>query len=161
MTTVPFEMARQEWDQLCDLDQAQSTQLSQRFLEEQPALGIYMLVCSEQLGDDHHTPFVELALMAWRVLSRTAGRPLARVSEDRIEAAEEANEKMLLNLDSASEMEGMTSIEHFIKGYNQMPLLGFALEVLMQGNEESPELAPENIGLVWVWLKSIIDCLDQ
>jgi hypothetical protein len=99
--------------------------------------------------------------MAWRVLSRTAGRPLARVSEDRIEAAEEANEKMLLKLDSASETEGMTSIEHFIKGYNQMPLLGFALEVLMQGNEESPELAPENIGLVWVWLKSIIDCLDQ
>lgn len=161
MTTVPFEMARQEWEHLCDLDQAQSTQLSQRFLQEQPALGIYMLVCSEQLGDDHDTPFVELALMAWRVMSQTAGRPLARVSEEAIEAAEAANEKMLMKLDACSEMEGTANIEHFIQDYNQMPLLGFALEVLMQGNEENPQLAPENIGIVWVWLKSIIDCLDQ
>ncbi len=31
----------------------------------------------------------------------------------------------------------------------------------MSGNEETPELAPEDIGLEMVWLKTVIDASDR
>ncbi len=34
-------------------------------------------------------------------------------------------------------------------------------EILMSGNEDTPELAPESIGLQMVWLKTVIDALDR
>ncbi len=35
------------------------------------------------------------------------------------------------------------------------------LELLMAGYEEEPEFAPENVGIALIYLKTIIDCLDQ
>ena len=45
--------------------------------------------------------------------------------------------------------------------YNQREILVFGLEILMSGNEDTPELAPEGIGLEMVWLKTVIDALDR
>ena len=39
--------------------------------------------------------------------------------------------------------------------------MGALLEALMQGHEDAPDLAPENIGMALVYLKTIIDCLDK
>ena len=47
------------------------------------------------------------------------------------------------------------------RNYHQRELLGFALEVMMAGNEAEPELAPDRIGLELLCLKTVIDCLDQ
>jgi hypothetical protein len=46
-------------------------------------------------------------------------------------------------------------------GYNQQPLLAFCIEILMAGDEETPELAPQRIGMELNWLKTVIDCFDQ
>ncbi len=40
-------------------------------------------------------------------------------------------------------------------------ILGFGIETLMSGNEDTPELAPEGIGLEMVWLKTAIDVSDR
>jgi hypothetical protein len=45
--------------------------------------------------------------------------------------------------------------------YNQREILGFGIEILMSGNEDTPELAPEGIGLEMVWLKTAVDALDR
>jgi hypothetical protein len=45
--------------------------------------------------------------------------------------------------------------------YNQREILAFGIEILMSGNEDTPELAPEGIGLEMVWLKTVIDALDR
>ena len=45
--------------------------------------------------------------------------------------------------------------------YNQREILAFGIEILMSGNEETPELAPEGIGLEMVWLKTVIDASDR
>ena len=49
----------------------------------------------------------------------------------------------------------------FFEDYNQREILAFGIEILMSGNEETPELAPEDIGLEMVWLKTVIDALDR
>ncbi len=80
---------------------------------------------------------------------------------EELEAAEDANLKFLEEMDAGSEMDFVAGMQKMVASYNQMPLLGAVLEALMQGHEEHPELAPENLGMVLLDLKTVIDCLDQ
>ena len=53
------------------------------------------------------------------------------------------------------------ALDRMCQDYNQREILAFGIEILMSGNEDTPELAPEGIGLEMVWLKTVIDALDR
>jgi hypothetical protein len=40
-------------------------------------------------------------------------------------------------------------------------LIGFVVEALMETREPGAEFRDENAGLVFLYLKTVIDCLDQ
>jgi hypothetical protein len=150
------------WEHHCGLDEAQSREVSKRFLDQQPALGMYLLVCDEQLEDEAlESQLVPLALTIWEVMTKANGRPLKQVQTTRIERAEEANIAMLKRLEAGSEVGMHSATGNLLKEYNQAPLLGFCLEILMLGNEETPELAPNRLGMELLWLKTVIDCFDR
>ena len=58
-------------------------------------------------------------------------------------------------------MDHMAGLQNLMATYNQVPLLSAVIESLMAEDAEEPELASENIGLVLLHLKSVLDCLDQ
>ncbi len=68
---------------------------------------------------------------------------------------------MMEEMDAGSEMDMMGSVGQLFANYNQMPLMGAVLEALMSDNEDQPDLAPENTGMALLYLKTVIDCLDQ
>jgi hypothetical protein len=68
---------------------------------------------------------------------------------------------MLEKLELGSEFEWTEAVRQLVHGYNQRELLTFSIEVLMADDEETPELASDRIGLEMLWLKTIIDSLDQ
>ena len=161
MRTASREEIDEVWDKLCELNEEDTGDLVRRFMEEQPALGIYLSVSFESLGDSPESPLIDVVMGCWQVMSQVAGRPLAQVSPEEIESAEEANTDALEKLEDASEIEWRATVSGLIQNYNQRELLGFGIEMLMSGNEEAPELAPESIGLELIWLKTVLDCLDQ
>ena len=162
MKMVTREEIIETWDRLCALDEKQSATLSKKFLEAQPALGVYLLASTEDLGEEAaESPLVELVLAVWEVMTRVAGAPLKNLAPETIEAAEEANISALQNLESASEFQWHDAASGLIGSFNQREILGFCIEVLMADDEEQPELAPERIGMEMIVLKTVIDCLDQ
>lgn len=103
---------------------------------------------------------LELGAFIHEIMS-SANPKLRRIMGEQLEAAEDANLKFLEELDEGSEMGFVESMQKLMATYNQMPLLGTVLEALMEGHEEHPELAPENLGMALLHLKTVIDCLDQ
>ena len=91
----------------------------------------------------------------------TPFRQLPTATPEEIERAEDANPRTLEELDETSEFEWENSLRDLFRDYNQREILGFGIEILMSGNEDTPELAPEGIGLEMVWLKTVIDALDR
>ena len=70
MKTVPREQMIETWERLCDLDEKQSAAMSKKFLEEQPALGVYLLASTENMGKEAEpSPIIELAIAVWEVMS--------------------------------------------------------------------------------------------
>ena len=162
MNTVSREEIIEAWTRLCDLDETETGVLVKKFMDEQPALGIYLFANLEELeGGAEHTRIVELVVAAWQAMSQSAGRQLPAATPEEIERAEDANTRSLLELDEASEFEWENSVQDLIQDYNQREVLGFGIEILMSGNEDTPELAPEGIGLEVVWLKTVVDALDR
>jgi hypothetical protein len=162
MNSVSRAEIIEAWTRLCDLDETESDVLVKKFMDEQPALGIYLFANMEGMeGGAEHTRIVELVVAAWQAMSKSAGRQLPVATPEEIERAEDANIRTLEELDEASEFEWENSVPHLFQDYNQREILGFGIEILMSGNEDIPELAPEGIGLEMVWLKTVIDALDR
>jgi len=162
MNTVSREEIIEAWTRLCDLDETETDVLVKKFMQQQPALGIYLFANMEEMeGGAEHTRIVELVVAAWQAMSKSAGRQLPAATPEEIERAEEANTRTLEELDEGSEFQWEDSVRDLLRDYNQREILGFGIEILMSGNEETPELAPESIGLEMVWLKTVIDALDR
>ena len=162
MNTVSREEIIEAWTRLCDLDETETDVLVKKFMQQQPALGIYLFANMEEMeGGAEHTRIVELVVAAWQAMSKSAGRQLPAATPEEIERAEDANTRTLEELDEGSEFQWEDSVRDLLRDYNQREILGFGIEILMSGNEETPELAPESIGLEMVWLKTVIDALDR
>ena len=91
----------------------------------------------------------ELVVAAWQAMSKSAGRQLPGAAPEEIERAEDAHTRTLEQLDEGSEFEGQNSVRDLCQDYSQREILAFGIEIWMSGNEDTPELAPEDIGLEW------------
>jgi hypothetical protein len=162
MKTVARAQMIEVWDRLCKMDQPQTEALVKKFMDEQPALGLYLFASLEELeGEAEQTRVTELVVAAWQAMSKAAGRRLPVATPEDIESAEETNTMRLEKLEEGSEMDWEDAVRDSFQDYNQRELLGFGIEVLMSGNEETPEPAPESIGMELIWLKTVIDVLDR
>jgi hypothetical protein len=47
------------------------------------------------------------------------------------------------------------------ESHNQREILRFGIEVLMSRYAETPDLAPESLGLEMIWLNTVVECLDN
>jgi len=161
MKAIPIEKVEEIWGRIAQASQSETQALALQMQSEQPVMMIYLLAMDETLFEEtERGRLIELGAIIWQVMT-TAGRGKRMITETEVEQAEEANIKWLEELDAGRETDFMASAGDLLQGYNQMPLLGAVLEVLMEGHEEAPELAPENVGMALVYLKTVIDCLDK
>ena len=162
MKIVPREFIIEAWERQCALAEAPTRVLMQRFMTEQPAVGIYLTVCDERLGDEAgRSQLIPLASAVWEAMTRARGQRIKKVPPKIVEQADEANLRMLEELEDVSEFEWQEKVEGMFVEYHQQPLLAFCIEMLMANDEEAPELAPQRIGMELFWLKTVIDCFDQ
>jgi hypothetical protein len=162
MTTVPRQATLQAWERVCALDDAQTTAVTKQFLNEQPALSAYLIGFTDELGTEATRSIItDLSVTIWDAMTAAQGGPLKMVHPDHIDDAEEANTRLLQKLELSSESEWDETVKQLVSGYKQRELLGFCIEILMADHAETPELTPDRIGLELLWLKTIIDCLDQ
>lgn len=161
MKTIPLSVIEQIWARHCELDEDESRKMMAQFTAEQPFVTAYLVVADETLGPEApDSQLIPLVALAWEAF-RQEGSRLKTVKPRAIERAESINMRFLEKLEADSEMAKVDAAHRLLESYNQRTLLQFALEVLMAGNEETPEMASENVGIELLHLKTVIDCLDQ
>ncbi len=162
MKTVPREIIEEVWERQCTLGEAQVQDLMRQFMDEQPAVGLYLAAHDEKLGDEaDRSQLIPLASTVWEAMTLVRGRRLKMVRPNVVMRADQKNIRMLEHLEELSEFEWRESVLSTFGGHNQQPLLVFCIEILMADDEEAPELAPERIGMESILLKTVIECFDQ
>jgi hypothetical protein len=161
MNTVPASVIEQTWERVSNASPKESTALAQRMQEEQPFVMVYLLAVDENLFDaEERGTLLMLGALIWQAMS-VATHPLRQITHEQLDEAETANLDLLEELEEGSEMDHMEAMRGLIANYNQMPLLASVMEALMEGHEDIPELAPDHLGMALIYLKTVIDCLDQ
>lgn len=161
MKTIPQEAVVAAWDQMCDMSEGQARQLAERMQKEQPFLMVYLLAGEQEEDDERNKgSLLELGAFVWSLMAKRHGK-LRTVTAEEIEAAEAANVRELERLEESSEAEWAETCAAMLEKGNQGPLLGVLVELLMSGNEETPELAGDDVGVGLLHLKTAVDCLDQ
>ena len=165
MDTIPTEIVDAAWDEVLSVDPEEAESTLQGIMEAQPAVCAYLLAVDEELlPPDEHGFVMMLGCCVLRTFNKVKATVPA-VQEEELEEASQANFALLDSGDGegVGEVSGENLIERFTKNYRQGPLLNAVLVGLMegQGEEGGEEFAPENIALLFLHLKTVIDCLDR
>ena len=161
MKTISPKTIDETWERISQASESESRALARKMQDEEPLIMVYLLAMDEELYDEtERGRLMELGAIVWQIM-RAGGQKLPRVTEAELQQAEEANLKWLEDLHEGREVDFLEATQNLMRDYNQTPLLGALLQALMQGHEDAPDLAPENIGMALVYLKTIIDCLDK
>jgi hypothetical protein len=161
MKTIPTQTIDLIWNQINDSSESQVLALVDRMKQQQPFILVYLLACEENLNTNEepgwllHLGGVIFAIMSDQTLK------LPKVSGEELEAAESANLKFLERLDEGREAHFADVVMGSFSSFNQRPLLEAVLEALMSEYRDDPELAPEHLGMGFLYLKTVIDCLDK
>ena len=161
MKTISGKIIDRTWKRINEASEEEAQRLLDLMAKQQPFIVAYLLAVEETLmGDNERGQLMLIGLILWEILS-TENSSLRQITMDDLEAAEQVNIEFLEELEAGSEMDHMASLQNLMTTYNQTPLLSAVIESLMAEDAEEPELASENIGLVLLHLKTVLDCLDQ
>lgn len=159
MQQVPRETIEAVWEQQAEYSEEEWSQWVDQFAQEQPSLLVYLGAADQAVRDaeDEGSELMPLAALIYDSLRSRFSLPV--IDPETIEVAEDTNIALLRSLDNASEAEHHAVVESLVNNYPQSPMIAFIMERLMEGNEDTPELAPDHVGMELLYLKTMIDAL--
>lgn len=161
MKTIPIEIIDRCWEEITALDPSQMAAAMEQMSGEQPAILAFLMAGEDQDCDEaSHGTLIIVGYTIWRIIS-SQNENLRPVAIEELEQAEEANLAFLEKFDEGPEYQQQDFVQALLASYNQAPLLQATVEALMSGDEEHSEESDENAGILLLYLKSVIDCLDQ
>jgi len=161
MNTISAEIVERTWQEMATMPPANYPKIINKFAKEQPfVLGYLMAVDEDLLNEDERELLFYLGTVVWRMMSQ-GNKPLSKVTEEMIFAAEDNNFKMLQYLEGETEADFYETTEKMIKNYNQPEVLRYVVEALMEEDEEGVEIREDNLGMMMIYLKTVIDCFDK
>ena len=160
MNTISAEAVEQTRDWLDGLeDEAQMEGLVEAIAEEQPFLFTYLLAMGEgDFNEDEQEVLLYLGVAVWQMMKRS-GATLEQVSESHLDRLEQQNMQLLEDLSSDSETGFLQVARNLTVDHEQPELLSFVVEAVFE--EEAELVRPHNQGIMVIFLKIVIDCLDE
>lgn len=142
--------------------------------EEQPyVLAYLMAIGGESLNLDERELLVYLGTVVWQIMSKGSSLsppelglsasqevPISQISGETLDTYEAKNWQMLEYLQGESDSDFVDTVEKIFENYPQPEVLKYVIEALMTEAEEGDAIREKNIGLMAIYLKTIIDCFN-
>lgn len=161
MEPVPPQVVEETWQRVASLSPGDAPKLISRMGKRQPLMLAYLMaVDHDVLNQDERELLLYLGVAVWQTMSQGTKR-IPGVTERILDAAEAKNNKMAEYLGGETGEEGfLQATKTIISNYGQPEVLRYVVEALMEEPEEGCVIRDENIGIMFLDLKTVIDCLD-
>ncbi|MES2705552.1 MAG: hypothetical protein V4726_03005 [Verrucomicrobiota bacterium] len=158
---MPPSAVTDAWNELNTEDDDRLTDHVALFRQEQPILAGYLQAAEEAISsrDDRGLIFF-YGLWAWLAFKKCGGAT-HEVTEERIEAAWDENERQMEILGAASELQWMRGARHLTRDYPQMALLGAVTESVMDPGLTDTPRTDDLSGVILLHVKTAIDSLND
>jgi len=160
MNTIPSEIVDRTADWLFSMeDETAIENLINKVAEEQPFILAYLMAMGEgDFNEEERELLLFLGLAIVRMMAE-GNTPLPVVTESHLDKLEQTNMRMLEYLAGETDAEFAQVAANLMDGYNQPEVLKFVIETIL--DESGVSLRPGNTGIMIIFLKIVIDCLDQ
>lgn len=161
MDVISADVVETTWKEMAAGSVADARKWADRMTKDQPFVLAYLLAVGERdFNPDEAQLLVYLGTVVWQIFDRS-GQQLAEVSGDVLDRTEENNAKMLEYLDGESETGFVEAVRGLLDGYNQVEVLRYVINALMEEPEEGCDIRGDSVGPMFVHLKTVIDCFDR
>ena len=161
MTALPPSLVEDTWNEL-NADPAFARTTISAFRQAQPVLSGFLRAADDHLSEigGERGSLLMIGVWAWLAFRKAGGATLA-ITEERVEAAFDANQLILGGLEESDEKNVMDAASDWTETYPQMPLLAGILQHLSGGDPvtDDPRGVDDILGLMMLYSKTAIDCL--
>ena len=158
MDQITSEIVEETWKRMAAMSEREAQELAKLFVKQQPVVASYLLVVdSDVLNQDERQLLFYLGTVVWQMMSQ-GKTPLPTVTEDDLFRAEDTNIKMVEYLQGETESGFRQVTETILNSHQQPEVLRYVIEALMEEPEEGCIIRDENLGIMFLDLKTVIDC---
>jgi len=157
---ISAETVTRVWQDMARVSADEAPRFVQQMEEEQPAVMAYLLAVGDALFNQHEQEIIfYLGVVVWQMMKQSKRR-LRKVTEERLDQAEEANLDFLERLSASPEADFESATQAMMATYPEPEVLRYIVEAIMEEEDYTPEDPPirdEYRGLAFVHLKTVLD----
>jgi hypothetical protein len=149
------------WNSMEDLDPDSIPALVHELGRKQPFLLTYLMATGHEiLSEQEREALLFMGVMIWQILNGIYS-DIAEITGDDLDKHEQKNIQMLEYLAGESESDFLDTVEKIMSKYHQPMLLRFIITKLVAEPDRGIELSDDNMGMIVIYLKTVIDCFDE
>ena len=158
--SISAEMVERTWQRVAALSLKDAPKIIQRMTKEQPVtLAYLMAVDSDIFNNEERQTLLYLGIVVWQIMLQGT-RPLTKITEKMLDEAEAKNLKIAEYLQGETETGFEETTRKIIETYKQPEVLRYIVEAIMEDTEETSSIREESKGIMFLDLKTVIDCFD-
>ena len=148
------------WREKADMEPEEAPYLVERMGQQQPYVVSYLLATgNEILIPSEREVVFYMGVLIWYVID-SLKITVPEISVDQLMEIENKNYQMLEYLAGEPDSEFMETVGKIMDHYNQSVLLRYVIEQIMEEPEKSIKIIDNHIGIMVIYLKTFIDCID-
>jgi len=158
--SISAEVVERTWQRIAGQSVKDAQKLVNRMSKEQPVVLAYLMAVDNDIfNQSEREVLLFLGVVVWQIMLQGT-RPLPKVTEKILDKAEAGNLKMAEYLRGETEAGFEEATRKIIGSYKQPEVLRYVVEAIMEDTEESSPIREENKGIMFLDLKTVIDCFD-
>lgn len=161
MKTLSTEIIDQQWKSIETIHLDDVPDLITDLGRNQPYVLTYLMATGEELlNQKEREMLLFLGIMVWNITKHYITVPKEILSNELFDC-EKRNIVMLEYLAGEPETDFIETVDKIMSKYRQHSLLRYIIDRLMEDyKDENSGIREENIGMIVIYIKSLIDCFD-
>jgi hypothetical protein len=161
MKRISVETVEQVYTRLWEMSEAEAFQLSYVLEKEQPLLLAYLAAVDEGiLNQAEREVMFYQATAIWQIMSH-GKKSLPQVQEADLMYAESENLKIADSLKDADTVSFAEVVKRILQDCSQPEVFRYVVAALLDQDNEDCVIRDENLGIIMLDLKTVIDCYDR
>lgn len=161
MHLISEELVEETWQEFSGFSPEQGNEEVQKLGKEQPELLAFMMELIDDLTQDVKELALYIFVVVYRMFRKACGRQISGLSAEEIMEQYEKNEKLILSLEGAHDKfyDRIARVQLSEQPY----VMKYVVEALIEMPEDDDpvELTDNDIGIIFLFLKTVIDLLNQ
>jgi hypothetical protein len=161
MNIIPADVVEKVYTKMWNMSEQDAFRLSFVLQKEQPCLVAYLAAVDQDiLNQEEREVLFYQGTVIWQIMSEYR-KPLPQITEDKLLRFERENLRLSESLKEAGTVKFAEVLKKILQDFGQPEVFRYVLSALLDQDNEDCVIRDENLGIIMMDLKTVIDCFNE